>query len=140
MRVCHGGNGSISLDESGPERGQVSGTPVPHDGFELARVGELGATHIDAVQSVERARELSDELLNEPSNPVNFGDRPNNLFKEVPQGPENILNRGRSGADALKNRPHDVVDEALQGRCRAIEATKDASDPRQETALGVRRL
>ena len=58
MRVCGSGNGSIGLDESGPEPGQVSGTPVPHDGFELARVGKLGATHIDAVQSVERAREL----------------------------------------------------------------------------------
>src|ERR1700674_3497497 len=113
MRVCHGGNGSISLDESGPERGQVSGTPVPHDRFELARVGKLGATYIDAVQSVERARELSDELLNEPSNPVDFGDWPNNLFKEVPQGAQNILNRRRSGADALKDRPHYVVDEVL---------------------------
>src|SRR5258708_37076994 len=113
MRVCHGGNRSISLDESGPERGQVSGIPVPHNGFELARVGELGATYIDAVQSVEHARELSDQLLYERANPIDFGNRPNNLLKETPQGAEDILNRGRCGADALKNRPHYVVNEVL---------------------------
>ena len=87
MRVCHGGNRSISLDESGPERGEVSGIPVPHDGFELARVWELGATHIDAVQSVERARELGDQLLYERPNPVDFGNWPNNLFKEIRKVP-----------------------------------------------------
>ena len=65
MRIGGGGNGSIGLDESGPEPGQVSGTLIPHDGFELARVGKLGAAHIDAVQTVERARELSDQLLHE---------------------------------------------------------------------------
>ena len=42
MRICGGGNGSIGLDESGPEPGQVSGTPIPHDGFELARDWEVG--------------------------------------------------------------------------------------------------
>src|SRR6266851_9666656 len=79
MRVCGCGNGSIGLNEGGPEPGQVSGTPVPHDGFELARVGESGATHIDAVQSVERARELGDQLLYQRPNPVDFGNWPNNL-------------------------------------------------------------
>ena len=102
MRIGGGGNGSIGLDKSGPEPSQVSCIPISHDGFELAGIGKLGAGYVDAVQSVENARELRDQLLHEPSNPVDLGDRPDDLFEEIPQRAENILNCGRRGADALK--------------------------------------
>src|ERR1700674_4621072 len=84
MRIWGGRNGSICLYESCPEPGQIARALIPHDGFELARIRKLGAGDIDPVQSVERTRELSDQLLHKPSNPVDFGDGPYHLFKEVP--------------------------------------------------------
>lgn len=89
LRRCR--NRAIGLHERGSQRGKIAGVLVSDDCFELPRIRQLRARHIEAVQAIQDARELGDELLHKAANAIDLSNRPDNLLEEVAKGSENVL-------------------------------------------------